>query len=107
MRGYAFVLELGEVFCPDVGGGEHHVDIVGGEGGCAFGPVVDNFEGDFQAFVAVDGFGGGVQTAVGDQAAYAAYPDVDAHADVFFLWRAGGGEGQGFRWIDRGCWGVV
>src|SRR5260370_1402802 len=59
MGGYAFVLELGEIFGPDIGGREHHVDIVGGEGGCAFGPVVDDFEGDFQAFAAVDGFGGG------------------------------------------------
>ena len=47
VRANAFFLELGEVFGPDVDRGQHDVDVVGGQGRGAFGPVVDDLEGDF------------------------------------------------------------
>ncbi len=81
-RAHALILELSEILGPHVGGGEHHVDVVGGQGGRAFGPIVDDLEGDLQSLVGVNRPGGRIQPAVGHQPAHAADPDIHAYANV-------------------------
>src|SRR5262245_12234809 len=94
VRAEDLILEQSVVFDVHVQRGQHHVNVVGGQGGGAFGPVVDDFEGNFQALLGEDGVGGRLQAAVGDQPAHATDPDVDADANFRVLIRCGG---------DRNC----
>ncbi len=78
----SFVLKLGVVFGPHVGGGEHDVDIVGSERRGAFGPVVYDFETDLEALLVIDRTARGIKTSVGDQAGGAPHPDIDADPHI-------------------------
>src|ERR1017187_3953834 len=78
----ALFIELRVVLGIDVGGRQHHIDVVGGECGCSFRPIVDNLKRNFESFLAVDRIRLGVEPAVCHQAADAPDPNVDTHPDL-------------------------
>src|SRR6266852_2440695 len=63
----SFVLKLGVVFGPHVGGGEHDVNIVGSERRGAFSPVIYDFETDLETLLVIDRTARGIETSVGNQ----------------------------------------
>src|SRR5215831_20680637 len=94
MGAEALLLELAVVFRVNVKRGQHDIHVVGGQGGSAFGPIVDDLERDLQALLREDGIRRRFQAAVGDQTAYAAYPYVHANANHGIVVAAGAGRGR-------------
>src|SRR5262249_23725571 len=91
MGSKTFFLELAVVLGVDVERGQHHVNVAGGQRGGAFGPVVDDLEGDLQALLRKDGVRRCFQSAVGHQAAHASHPHVHGHADLGMITTGGRG----------------
>ena len=88
MRRRLLVPELGVVLGPHVRRRQHHVHVVRRERRCAFGPVVDNLEGDVESLVREDRSRRRLEPAVRDQTRGTADPDVDAHPHVLRLGRS-------------------
>ena len=78
----SLLLELRVVLGPNVRGRQHYVDVVGRQCRRAFGPVVDDFEADLQAFLVVDRARHRVEPAIGHQARGATDPDIHPHPRV-------------------------
>ena len=99
VRTKALLLKLGIVLCPDVGSGQHDINVVCGQGCGALRPIVDDLEGDLEAQLVINGARSRVQPTVRHQPASTTDPDVDANPHIVRFRSIRGSGRQRFRGV--------